>query len=218
MITVGIASIPSRISSLERVLDSIVEQVDQVFVGLNYGLEEKPNYLNKYANVFYSFRDNSNGDAEKFRYADRVEGYFIGWDDDLVMPDGCAAYLVTGTNKYRGLVSLHGRTYPHPSQDFRQWTGNYRCLNTVKEDVQVDLIGSGCCCFHTDQLGVMLRDFKTKNMADLWLSKLATEQGVPMMVLKHAKDYLEYITPSTTIWRDTKNFSEHTRILQSFIK
>jgi hypothetical protein len=217
MITIGIATIPSRESTLERVLYSLVPQADQIMLVLN-GYKEIPEWLCNYANVCRAIGSNSHGDAMKFSVAENVKGYYIGWDDDLEMPRGCAKYLCDGVDKYNGLISLHGRTYLKPITSFRKWEGNYRCLNAVSEDVKVNLIGSGCCCFHTDRLKVTLSDFKTKNKADLYLSKLATEQDVPMVVLAHQSSYLTYTNPESTIWRSTESFDEHTKILQSFIK
>lgn len=218
MITIGIASIPSRIEMLEKVLDSLVGQADQIFLGLNYGDAAPPKYLSKYPNVCWWHNSSNLGDKEKFAMINSTDGVYLACDDDLLYPIGYVQKMVDGVNEYNGLVSLHGRTYLKPIKDFRQWAGNYRCLNTVSEDVKVNLIGTGCCAFHMDRLRVLISDFKTMNMADLWLSKLATEQGVPMMVLAHQRSYLIYLNPKETIWNQTKDFSEHTRILQSFIK
>jgi hypothetical protein len=215
---VGIASIPSRTKNLEKVLDSLTNQVDEIQLVLNYGEHPVPAFLNKYSNVWWYVATGERGDAMKFAYADKCKGYFFPCDDDLIFPDGYVAYLKTGVDHYDGLVSLHGRNYITPVTSFMKWSENYRCLGMVTEDAKVNLIGSGCCAFHTDKLKVTLSDFKQKNMADLFLSKLATEQQVPMMVLKHAKDYLTYTHPLTTIWRSTKDYSAHTEILKSFVK
>jgi len=218
MTTVGIASIPSRKDMLEKVLDSLCHQVDYIYLVLNYGETEPPIYLRKYDNLSWWLADNSRGDAEKFAMAEWTHGYYLTLDDDLVVPRGYVQKMTEGVERYNGLVSLHGRTYLKPVTSFTRWAGNYRCLGRVSDDVKVNLIGSGCCAFHTDRLDVTMSDFKLPNMADLWLSKMATEQGVPMVVLAHERDYLTYLNPTETIWRNTKNFSVHTEILKSFIK
>jgi hypothetical protein len=218
MITAGIASVPERSESLEKVLDSLTGQVNAIFVALNYCDHEAPKYLDNYSNVFWWVSDNRMGDSEKFAMAMNTKGYFLGCDDDIVYPFDYAEYMVDGVKQYNGLVSLHGRVYTSPIANFKQFSANYRCLGSVPEDVKVNFIGSGCCAFDTSRLKVSLTEFKIKNMADIWLSKLATEQGVPMVVLEHPRDYLTYLPQKETIWRSTKDYSEHTRILQSFIK
>jgi hypothetical protein len=193
--------------------------VDEVFLVLNYGDEEAPDYLTKYSNVWWVISDNSQGDAMKFSMAHIPNQVYLGCDDDIIYPSGYAEYMVAGIKKWEGLVSLHGRDYPRPITSFKNWIMNHRCLGNIEYDWwQVDMIGSGCCAFDTNKLKVSLEYFNTKNMADLWLSKLATEQNIPMIVLAHAKDYLTYIPQINTIWRSTRDYSEHTKILQSFIK
>jgi hypothetical protein len=216
----GIASIPSRVNLLEQVLDSLAGQVDEVFVGLNYGDVPRPKYLDKYSNVFWWVSDNSRVDAEKFAMANIPNVIYLGCDDDLVYLSGYADYMVKGVEKYDGLVSLHGRTYLYPVTNFKKWAGNYRCLNTVSEDVKVNLIGSGCCAFNTNRLKVSLLGFPNPNMADVFLSKTAHLQGVPMRVLKHQEgEFLRYLHPvGDTIWEHTKDYSLHVKILQSFIE
>jgi hypothetical protein len=223
MIILGIATIPERKDTLKSVLDPIVKQVDQVFLALNgfYIADEPwyPPFLDEYSNLNHFHTHNEKGDAHKFCTTGIIgEGhYYISWDDDLIMPDGCVKYLCDGVDKYNGLVGLHGRKYLSPVTSFRKWAGNYRCLGDVSEDVSVNLIGSGCAAFHTDRLTVTMNDFKKPFMADCYLSRLASEQGVPMRVLAHSKDYLGYTNPTETIWQNTTDFSEQTRILQSYI-
>ena len=216
-INIGIASIYGRQSSLEKVLDSLTNQADLICVYLN-GYEGFPSYIRKYSNVSFTSSDENLGAEMKFQSAPFADGYFFGCDDDLVYPDGYIAYMKTGVDKYNGLVSLHGKKYLSPITDFRNYAGNYRCLNTVSEDVHVNIIGSGCCAFHTDRLKIIMDDFKKKNMADLYLSKQATEQGVPMIVLEHPINYLTYLPQKETIWRSITNFEERTEVLKSFIK
>lgn len=219
MISCGIASIPIRVNCLKRTLDSIRTQVDLVFVTLN-GYEYAPPYLEFMDNVSYTFSDNSLGDAMKFQMASHCSGYYLALDDDLEAEIGYVDKLIAGVEKYNGLISLHGKLYPAPVISYKQWHGNYRCLDEVKEDVQVNLIGSGCCAFKTSRLNVNLAEFKLPNMSDVWLSKIATEQNVPMVVLAHPKgEYLNYQhPPGSTIWQDTHDYSHHVEIMNKFIK
>ncbi len=217
----GIATILSREDILKRVLDSIVPQVDMLFVALN-GYDKEPEWLHKTYNincvkVTTILSDNSKGDAMKFAMADIPDCYFLSFDDDLQYPTGYVEKMVGGVEKYKALVSLHGRKYSKGA-DFKHWVGNYRCLNTVERDVYVNLIGSGCAAFSTNQLRLSLDMFETTNKADCYLSRAASQQGVPMVVLAHQRDYLTYLHPKDTIWTQTKNYSVHNQILRSYIK
>ena len=217
-IIAGMATIPSRESTLERVLDSLTGQVDELFLALNYEKEEAPKFLSKYPNVFWWHNDRNKGDAEKFAMAHTTDRIFLACDDDLIYPQGYADKMIEGIERYNGLVSLHGRTYLSPVIDFRKWAGNYRCLSKVSEDVHVNIVGSGVCAFNTNRLKISLSMFHYRNMADVFISREASRQGVPMIVLKHDGDYLKYLSPKETIWNTSKDFSHQTFILQSYIK
>jgi hypothetical protein len=214
----GMATIPSRQSTLERVLDSLTGQLDELFLALNYGNVEAPKFLDRYPNVFWWHNDRNKGDSEKFAMAHIRDSIFLGCDDDLIYPEGYADKMKAGVEQYNGLISLHGRTYLSPVTDFRKWAGNYRCLGTVSEDVKVNMIGSGVCAFNTNRLRISLSDFHYKNMSDVFISREASRQGVPMVVLAHKSNYLGYTFPKETIWNQSKDFSHQTFILQSYIK
>lgn len=218
MISVGIASIPARVESLLKTIDSLHNQCDIIWVALN-GHKGCPDELLKYKNVVPFLADNSRGDAEKFRYVDRNSGYYFSCDDDLIYPHTYIRDMVKAIDKYKGAVSCHGRTYLSPIKSFKRWAGNYRCLNTVKEDVKVNLIGTGCLGFNVESVSISIHDFPTPNMADCYFSRKCHVQGVPMIVLAHKAGYIKYCPPKDkkTIWNTTKDYSLHTKVLQSYL-
>ena len=217
MITCGIASIPSREDCLKKTLDSIRNQVDIVFVALN-GYEYTPPYLEFMDNVSYTFSDNSMGDAMKFQMAQHCGGYFITLDDDLSVNEGYVEEMIEGINRY-GVVSYHGKFYTPPVTSYRKIERNYRCLDEVKEDSPINLIGSGCMGFKTSEFKVDIERFEKRNMSDVWVSLLAHEQGLKPMVLKHRKGHINYLYPKgQTIWQDTQDYTEHIKIMNTFIK
>jgi hypothetical protein len=217
MIYCGIASIYGRQEALRRIVGAILPQVDKLIIGLNnYGFIPKW-LINPKIDV--TLLDNSLGDAAKFLYVENCDGYYVTLDDDLLPPRDYVKRLVTGVDKYNGLVSFHGRKYPIPVEDFKEWTGAYRCICNVNFDVDVNVIGSGCCAFNTQTMKLKLSDFEKPNMADLYLSRVAYEQEVPMVVLQHRKGDILYLKPQTpTIWRSTLDYTEHTEILKSYLK
>ena len=220
MIICGIASIPSREKDLRHVLDAIAPQVHLVYVSLN-GYKELPDYHMAYTSVLFSLQKEPNlGDAHKFNAVSYYDdAYFISLDDDLIVPkEGFVDYMCEGVDKYNGAVGLHGRFYLPPATNFRNWTGNYRCLGNVNEDKRVNLLGTGVTAFHKSRLKISLSDFPIKNMADCYFSRQCSLQGVPMVVLKHESNYLEYTNPKKTIWNTARDFNEQTKILQSYIK
>ena len=216
---VGMASLPDRESAALRSIESIINQVDKVYVALN-GYNHIPLAWQNNPKIHCDILDNSlYGDAAKFYHVEECkDSYYFAIDDDLLFPEGYIDYLILGINKYNGLVSLHGRNYPIPFVHFKRWVGSYRCLGEVNSDVRVNFIGSGCCGFNTNQLKLSIKDFKSRNMADVYLSRAAYLQNVPMYVLRHKTGYIDYLSPKTTIWQQTSNYSVHNEVLRSFLK
>jgi hypothetical protein len=214
----GIATLKEREDSFKRTIESIYPQVDRIVAILNY-YETIPDWIKSLNKIEAIPMLNELKDSGKFWYANIPDVIYFGCDDDLLYPMGYCDYLVEGVAKYNGLVSLHGKKYLAPVTGFKKWAGNYRCLGTVSDDVRVNVVGSGCCAFDTNRIHVHMPQFKIHGMADIWMSKIATEQWVPIMVLKHNTGYLRYTNITTpTIWGTTKDYTEHTKILRSFIK
>jgi len=222
MVIGGLATIPARVNTLESVVASIVPQVDLLYVVLN-GHTVVPSWLREISNVKYVVANNSRGDAMKFAFCEKHQDvYYLSFDDDLLYPVGYVRRMLDGVKKYNGVVSLHGKTYPRPPEKFYKPLISYHCFNFRPDDTDVDIIGTGVCAFHTSRLKVKLADFLEPNMADIWLSKLAWEQGVPLKVLSHPSRYLTYLQQENknTIWHQQAKtkFEKQTELLQTFLR
>ena len=219
MITIQIASIPEREHMLEKTIKSLRKQCDRIWVGLN-NYKAIPKFLGEQeASIF----DNKTGDAVKFYGAENLEGYVLTCDDDLIYPKDYVAYMTNRLYEYSDhgvcAVTLHGKEYHRPIRAFNKTLRTHRCLGIVPEDAYVDVVGTGVLCYHTDLIKVSYNDFKRPNMADLWFSKLAKEQGMYLVCLIHESGFLKYQEPEWTIWEDTmkKNFEEQTALLKTFL-
>lgn len=214
MITAQLASIPSRGNLLKKVVESLRPQVDYMQVALN-GYDYTPDYLGGCEIIHL---DNSTGDAAKFYNIENREGFILTCDDDLIYPAGYVQFMLSKVRQYKSIVTLHGRTYPRPFINYRVCMG-YHCLGTVNNDVKVDVGGTGVMAFHTDIIKVKYSDFKIINMADVWMAKLAHQQNVDIMCVAHTSDYLTYLNPVKTIWKEEngKNFEVQNEILKTFL-
>lgn len=212
-----IATLPERLASLRLSLNSIYDQVDKIYVSLN-GHQVYPDYDDIDNKITWYKLDNSRSDGAKFYNAELRNGYVITLDDDLAVPKGFVDKLISKVNQYKGAVSLHGKIYPRPPVDFRRAKIVYRCLGTVSSDSKIDLIGTGCMAYHTDMIEVRFSDFPVGGMADVWFSKLAWEQNVPMWAIAHPIGYLRYSSPAVTIWNTMGRAELQTKLIKQFIK
>lgn len=218
MVTAQVASLPERVDSLENMVASMLPQIDHLFVGLN-NYTEVPSFLQGKEKISYMLLDNSLGDAAKFYGAEDLNGYVFTCDDDLIYPKDYVRYMISKVDKYKAVVSLLGKVYPRPIMSFRKgYKKIYRCLGTVSEDHVVDIVGTGAMAYHTDHIDVNISDFKKPNMADIWLSKLAHEQGVPLMVVEHRAKYVSHKTYEWRIWTKAGFDKYQTELLNEFLK
>jgi len=218
MISCHIATLPERENSLKKVLDAIIPQVDKVYVGLN-GYDKIPDWLRDLRNVNSEIHDNSLGDGAKWIHTMDEPSICITLDDDLVATPNFVKYMLYGLDKYGGACSLHGKNYARPIRSFKKSMKNvYRCLGNVDKDVRVDVIGTGCMIFDNRQVILDNSVYEHKNMADVLFSRLCFRQRKPMTVLAHhAGQFLTYLPQEKTIWRETKDDSVQTKILNEFL-
>ena len=222
MITASLCTIPERIESLKLTVNSLIPQVDRLVMIFN---EYNPTCLTSYnyrpsnPRIDHVTMSNDMTDANKFFNIENVEGYVIICDDDLQYPPDYVAKMIAGVDKYKCVVSLHGRTMKKPFRDFYHIERNYRCLGTVLNDVEVDICGSGVMAYHTDFFKLKYSDFELPNMADVFVSKIAHQQKVKMMVLQHREGYLKHTNHAETIFRieNDKKFVRQTEILKTFL-
>ena len=218
MITVHIASLPERVDTLEKTVNSLLPQVDYIFVSLN-NYEEIPSFLTGRC-VNPLICDNSLGDAAKFLRTNDYHGYVFVCDDDLIYPDNYVEYMISKIEEHKGIVSLLGKVYStRPIKSFKKsYTELYRCLDVVDGDHEVDVCGTGAMAYHSRDINVKVSDFEMRNMADIWMAKLAHEQGVKMFAVDHKEDFVEHVLYPDRIWVGTRDDTVQTMVLNSFLK
>ncbi len=190
-VTAALASIPSRELLLGKVVDSIIDQVDELCVYLNE-YERVPDFLDRPRVTVARSQDHGNrGDAGKFFWAGTREGYCLHLDDDIVYPRNYTARMLRAIGRYpKAVVGLHGiRLQPNATSYYRG-RQVFPCRDTVKEDNVVHLIGTGTVAYHSTTINLAPEDFRIPNMADIWLGIAAKEQEVPMVALAHAGGWL----------------------------
>lgn len=220
VITCHIATIPAREQSLKQVLNAILPQVDKTYVSLN-AYQVCPDWLYTKHNVKYEICDNSLTDGAKWLHVNDEPGICVVLDDDLIVSNNFVCYLLTGLTRYGGAISLHGKTYANrPIARYRRsYTGNYRCLGNVVNDVRVDVLGTGCTIFSNVEVKLDDSVFEYSDMADVLFSRFCTYNKIPMTVLKHkAGQYLRYLPQVDTLWRRTNDDRIQTEICNTFLK
>lgn len=215
-IYVCIASIPERRETLEKAINSLIHQVDKIYLFLNSYDEVIAKQIREISpkKIEYIIGDNKHGDAGKFYWADKLNGYILTCDDDLIFPDGYVEKIIEGIEKYgrKAIVSFHGRTLKFPMNSYYRDYDNFFGFNlNLEQDTFVHIAGTGCMGWHSTTIKPTMNDFPSPNMADIHVSILAQKNKIPMVILPHSGGWIKDAHYTTSIYsRMVKDDKEQT--------
>lgn len=220
----GIASIPERQDALHDTINSILPQIDELHVFLN-DYEYIPKFLfNFKIQIYRSQYICDKGDAGKFYKVSECKNcFYFSLDDDIIYPPDYIQKLTEKIEQYdrKKIISFHGAVIKEPVIN-SYWSGRqcYSCLYDVPADEPVHVGGTGVMGFYTDAIKICFEDFKTANMADMWIYKAAQEQQVGIICAQHPANWIilnPKVDQKKTIWEKYKhNDKKQLEIINSF--
>jgi len=193
----SMASIPSRVNSLKEVVNSIINQVDQLDIYLN-DYDDMPDFLNhEKINCYLDFEHYGDlGDAGKFYKADKIKGYHFTIDDDIIYPRDYVKKMVEAIERTQRkyICTFHGRKFiKKPVKSYyHDAEVKISCLKNWDKDIIIDIAGTGVMAYHTDTIKFSIKDFEAKNMADVWAAKKAREKEVKILALNHKPNWIKH--------------------------
>jgi hypothetical protein len=117
------------------------------------------------------------------------------------------------------LATIHGSDIPNRKIQsyYKGRIQKAHCLNDCHE-CYVDIAGSGVSGFDTSILKLKHSDFTHANMADIFMSMKAVEQGVQRLALAHKKGWITGgLNKGATIYETHKNNDKvQTEIVNNF--
>lgn len=184
------AAIPRRMYSLERTVESLLPQCDHLMLYLN-DFSYVPDFL-KHDKIQIVHGDNSRRGSTKFFWADKVRGFILTVDDDLIYPPDYAEAMTTAIDRYKCIVGAHGNKLKLGKID------NYHRDRTVldgrkelKEDTFVDIIGTGTIGFHTDDIKICMADIDLPDMEDIAVFKHSYNHSYAKVIVAHPDGWLK---------------------------
>lgn len=219
-------TIPGRKKNLNKVIDSIRPHVDILNIYLNYPEEEEiPDFLDQYwINVVHCCGEKGVGDLGsngKYFFMDQInDGYILIMDDDLIYPKNYSKMLIKCIEKHnrKCVVSFHGGILPTDVDNFSEQRNKHYFNSMVYEDEFVNIVGTGVSGFHKSTADITLRDFKTKNIDDLYFAIYCQLNIVPMVVLQHPGLLFYDYDYSSSLWNSRKKHELQSFLLASKIK
>lgn len=208
-VTANIATYGARVTngSLEKAIDSLIGQVDEVRVCFNDVLE-LPKWMEKYYKlsiekrvVVYFSLENLTDNGKFFFLEDLKEPeIYLTCDDDLIYPPDYVKRMVEAIERYKCIVSFHGRQLLGTGLDYYSGHKSFHCLHGVIHDEIVDVVGTGVTGFDTTYFHPKGLDYsKDQKMSDLIFSLEAAKQGKQMGVISHAPNWIKMINNKETI-------------------
>jgi hypothetical protein len=208
------ATYADRYDVVGDAIRSILPQVDRLIICDNSGgmypiLDKLDIKHARWGSVGVYTSDDDFKDMGKFIAKVNPDTIYLTVDDDLIYPDGYAAYMAMAAIKHKGIVTLHGKKL---ATDFaakgvdKMFDLNIQCLEPWSEYAQVHVPGTGVMAWASNRIPNINLDDKRythQGFADWAVAEWAQENGVPITVLPHAADYLTYnpkMEGKTTLW------------------
>lgn len=207
-IAAAMATIPSRRNKLKRVVKSLIDQVDCLYIYMN-GHQTAPEWIKKNEKIKFLLSKNTEegdiGDAGKFYWAEVHDGVYLTVDDDLIYPDDYVQQIIEGLDsvKMRAVVTMHGALINRGAREYHSGKKLYPLLSVQSKSRNVHVGGTGCMAFHTDTIRPLVGWFKQANMADIWMASACQQKKVPIIMIPHDGNQFELIKWKRTIYDST---------------
>jgi hypothetical protein len=190
---VGLASIPSRVDSLEQVVKALLPQVDEIGVYLN-NYQDVPAFL-KHPRIRVA-RSQKHGDVRdngKFFFVEKTKADFYATvDDDIAYPENYIAELIRNQKLLGGTqaVGVHGSVYPRPVKKLLANRHLFHFSHATEALTPVDMLGTGTLLFNRRYWGLRYSEILTPGMADVWLAVAAAKRGFGLWSIPRPENWM----------------------------
>jgi hypothetical protein len=197
-VTAAIATYPARINVLPKAIDSLIGQVEHLFIYLN-NFDQVPGCIlnHKYkSKITYVLESGSTKRAAaKFYWVDKVKGIHLTCDDDIEYPKNYVSVLseslkLAGNNSIIGVHSVIYNNIVVDPLSSRLHVFNFK--NNLNESQKVHLLGTGTLCFNTSLLNrdgfQQILGFSAST--DEWLACFAKENCIDLVTIARKKDWM----------------------------
>jgi hypothetical protein len=191
----GIATMPSRLATLGRVIPVVLPQLDRLYVFLD-GHDSVPDVArHEKITVFRSGRDGDLHSSGKFlgltRERDAV--VYVTFDDDIIYPPDYVNTLIAGLARFGGRVvaGFHGTLFTHPYRSFRDDQNICHFRTGLAHDIRVDVLGTGTTALVSSVLPIDPRTWPYTDLDDLMVALAAERREIPRVAIARPPRYLD---------------------------
>lgn len=173
--SINIATYPARFSNLMATLESLKGQSDVIRICLNE-YKSIPEPLKQYECFIPKTNLTDNG---KFIFLPtKQREYYFSCDDDITYPNNYVAHTVSLINKYKCIVTYHGRLLQGLDLDYYRGHKFWHCNRETKEHVIIDVAGTGVTAFDTNYFNEYPTHNQYQKMSDVVFSHAAMKHQI----------------------------------------
>lgn len=224
---VNICSIPQRESKLKRVIGSLINQCDQIYVYLD-GYAKIPDFLNhSKITVNQSTKKGILRDNGKFIMLEKLaasnkDAYYFAVDDDIIYPLDYVNTMIKKLNYYEDkvVIGIHGMTLP---KDLDRYFSSRRKVfsfyKSLESDKLVHVLGTGTIAFNTKLFhGFQLNSFACTGMSDIFFAIECKKRHLAQIaIMRHDRWLQEMEKDTSTLFEEFKlNDSTQTNLAHKY--
>jgi glycosyltransferase involved in cell wall biosynthesis len=208
----GMATIPERLPTLTKVIDSIVSQFDEIHVYLN-GHNEKPNFQ-KWNNVIFHLDDTYGDLGAKGKFLGlkftEQNDYYFSLDDDFIYPPDYSENIFNTLSKYKNEVGVcvHGSIFGHPLDWYFERISVFSSRQGLESDRFINLPGTGTFAFKISTFPIAFSDFMPRTMCDLTVAMKARRLNIPIVSIGRPKNWIKSIESDSTFASENDYWSK----------
>ena len=218
------ATMPSRAETAPRAIESILDQVDDLWLFLDR-FDATPEYaLRDRVHVLHSHEVGDLRANGKFlRLAlDGTPCTFFGVDDDVLYPDDYCATLESWLRRYSdaAIVGVHGGLLPAAVDSYSRDLKVLHRRSAQEEAREVDLLGSDSLAFRTSVFRFDVREWADVNMVDLSFARAARRHSIPLVTIPRRAYWLQALDEDQddSIWQGVlRDDSRQTVLAQELV-
>jgi FkbM family methyltransferase len=197
-VTAAMATYPGRRHILPAVMDTLLPQVERLFVYLN-NYDDVPDFIRRHPQreriVFILDPASQKRAAAKFYWLDMIQGFHLICDDDILYPPDYSVRMVEAIERTgrRGIVGVHGVLFKPIIEDARTSRLKlFKFADGLPVDTPVHFLGTGTVGLHADVLERMdVSRFQAYPIAnDEILAVSAKNARVPMVCIGRPDHWL----------------------------
>ncbi|HMK88344.1 MAG TPA: glycosyltransferase family A protein [Methylocystis sp.] len=207
----SIATMPTRLEGFEQALNSMLPQVDHVFVYLD-NFQSVPVFLNGNPKIS-TFRMEELGNlhaSSRFLALSRLEkpSILLLFDDDIIYPPDHASTLasVLAEAHGRALVGVHGRVFMPPHVSYIRDALCFHLRAELRQHAHVHELGAGTCAFISSLFDFDVTRWSHNDMDDILLSIEAQKRSIPRVAVRRPAGWLRAQAENQpdSLWEKTK--------------